>query len=262
MTAPVQLVPPEELLSLVDERRGPVRAFIDWAEHRETKNQSMYLANRADITDARQAAEMYPDRWWGIVVFTCFGTINSTVTILDILAKPVDLDTAKKLLDSVQFTRPKVGHHRIQATLRGAKTALTEACRCNVLIRRILEGPGSFHDRYQCLRAAKLEQWGRTTCFDLLVRAGALGIGGPKYEPAIAYLAESIGPKEGFRAVWGRDVTAGNAPWCEGLLQAWHHCWTGVAARVGSPWSGRPYAPSDLENSLCIYQEGSGGRPC
>ncbi len=84
---------------------------------------------------------------------------------------------------------------------------------------------------------------------------GVLGVGGHRYEPEIAYLADSTGPKAGFHAVWGRTVTRGTAEWCEGLLQAWHRDWEEVAKRVGSRWSHTPYASGDLENALCIYQD-------
>jgi hypothetical protein len=82
------------------------------------------------------------------------------------------------------------------------------------------------------MRAARLSRWGRTTCFDLLLRTGALRIGGDPYEPEIAYLAGSTGPRAGFREVWGRDVPDETAPSAEGLLQAWHHHWNEVADHV------------------------------
>jgi hypothetical protein len=119
----------------------------------------------------------------------------------------------------------------------------------------VLHKPRSFDDRYQRILHEHLDRWGRTTCFDLLLRTGSLGIGGQRYEPEIAYLAGSTGPREGFRIVWGRDVTKRSAPWCEGVLQAWHEHWPEVVSCAGARWSGRPYAPGDLENALCVYQE-------
>jgi len=175
--------------------------------------------------------------------------------VRDVLSDPVDAGTAEELLAAVRFTRPKVGHHRIQQGLVGAKKALVAASDRAELLFELLHTPRSFDDRYQRLLRADLERWARTTCFDLFLRTGALGIGGQHYEPEIAYLAGSTGPRAGFRAVWGRDVSNETAAWCEGLLQAWHRHWTDVVDRVGSRWWGRPYAPGDLENALCIYQE-------
>jgi len=256
MTAAVQKVERSELLALVGERSDELRAFLEWAERRECSDSSMYLANRSDIRDAREAAALYHEAWWGVVVFTCFGSLNSTRLLRNVMAKPVAPEAAEKRLGTVHFTRPTVGHHRIQPGLLGAKRALAVACRQSDVFHEVLHTSGSFDDRYRRLRAARLSQWGRTTCFDLLLRTGALGVGNQCYEPEIAYLAGSTGPRAGFRTVWGQDVTNRTAPWCEGILQAWHRNWSEVVERVGARWSGSPYAPGDLENALCIYQEG------
>lgn len=270
MTAAVQSVAHDELLKLVEERHNEVRAFVDWAERRECAGLSMYLANRDDIGDARTAASLYRDEWWGIVIFTCFGCLNSTRAVRAIVEMPVDAEVAEKRLASVDFASPKVGHHRIQQGLTGACKALIAACRHSNLLHEVLHTTGSFDDRYRHLLDSRLDRWGRTTCFDLLLRTGKLGIGGQRYEPEIAYLDGSTGPSKGFRAIWGREVTPRTAPWCEGLLHAWHRHWPEVTGRVGVRWSDTPYAPGDLENALCIYQESQrhaslcngGGRRC
>ena len=256
MSALVEEISKGELLALVEDRREQVGDFIEWADGQERGGSSMYLANRPDIRDAREAATLYPKAWWGVVVFTCFGSLNSARATRDVLPEPVDADIADELLASVTFTRPMVGYHRIQQGLVGAKRALVAACEQAVLLHDVLHAESlGFDERYCRLRSARLARWGRTTCFDLLLRAGALGLGGQNYEPEIAYLAGSTGPRAGFRAVWGHDVTDQTAPWCEGLLQAWHEHWAEVVDQVGAPWQGRPYAPGDLENALCIYQE-------
>lgn len=100
-----------------------------------------------------------------------------------------------------------------------------------------------------------MRQWGRTTCFDLFLRAGALGIGGLHYEPEYAYLAGSTGPRSGFRKVWGRDINANNAAWGEAVLRAWTEEWPAVVDRAGADWDGDAYTPADFENALCIWQE-------
>ena len=246
----------DELFSLVDERRDQVRHFLDWAEGREQSGWSMYLANRPDISDARSAHALYDCGWWGVVVFTSFGSLSSARAVRSAIPEPVQAEVAEELLASIAFERPKVGHHRIQQGLLGAKKALIAACQRSDLLHEVLHEPGGFDERYRRLREARLARWGRTTCFDLLLRAGALGLGGHSYEPEIAYLAGSTGPKAGFFAVWGRGVTDDTAAWSEGLLQTWHHDWQAVVERVRASWSGRPYSPGDLENALCIYQHG------
>lgn len=253
----------DELLALVDGRAKEIRTFIDWAERQKSDGSSMYLANRPDIRNAEEAAAMYaPWQWWGVVVFTCFGSLNSARALRHVIAEPMNAEGVKAILASFPFTRPTVGHHRTRPGLLGAKKALVAACLHSDVLRAVLHGPGSFHHRYRSLRTAHLDSWGRTTCFDLLVRAGALAIGGKSYEPKMAYLAESTGPKGGFRAVWGRDVTGTTARCCERVLQAWYRHWREVADRVGARWRGRPYAPGDLENALCIYESAGRHPPC
>lgn len=100
----------------------------------------------------------------------------------------------------------------------------------------------------------RADYWGRTSCFDLLLRAGALGIGGHHYGPDRAYL--DTGPARGFFEVTGVAVTSINSEWCEGLLHWWSANWTEVAALVGAVWeAGAPYDAGDFENALCTYQE-------
>jgi len=255
MTAAVQKIEYGEFLALASERSEELRTFLEWAERKECSGASMYLANRSDIREASEAAALYPEAWWGVVVFTCFGSLKSTRLLHTVMEKPVAPEAAETLLGRVSFVRPQVGHHRIQPGLRGAKKALVEACRHTNVLHEVLHMSGSFDERYQRLRASNLAQWGRTTCFDFLLRTGALGIGNQRYEPEIAYLADSTGPKAGFRAVWGEEVTNRRAPWCEGILQAWYNNWSEIVRCVGVHWSGLPYAPGDLENALCIYQE-------
>jgi hypothetical protein len=258
MTTLVQHVANEELFSLAGNRSHAIRAFLEWAKSREKDGPSMYLANRHDIDDARQAASMFQEKWWGVVVFTCFGSLRSTSAVKEsILATPIESREAERWLSSVSSTRLTVGHHRIQQGLTGARKALVAACQHSQLIHAILQCSDSFDDRYHRLLAARLDRWGRTTCFDLLLRTGALGVCGKLYEPDIAYLVGSTGPSAGFDLIWGRSVSKANGPWCEGVLQAWHRNWPEVAKRTGTTWSGRPYTPGDLENALCIYQERS-----
>jgi hypothetical protein len=147
-----------------------------------------------------------------------------------------------------------VGGHRIQPAIRGALEALGAASEHAGFFEKVLFETASFDNRFRQLRTKRLLQWGRTTCFDLLLRAGELGIGGTAYAPEIAYLADSTGPKAGFEKLWGYELSKQLAPWAEGLLQAWHLNWEAVARIVGVRWIGDPYSPGDLENALCIYQ--------
>jgi hypothetical protein len=259
MTAEVIAVSTDDLFSLALKRREQVHSFLRWASQRESRGDSMYLANRQDIKEGHLATTLFPDEhaWWAIVAFSCFGSLESTQAVAEILSDPTKID--QELVMSISRWRLTVGGHRIQPAVRGALEALQSACANAGFFRMVLLEPASFDDRFKRLRASHLPQWGRTTCFDLLLRAGALGIGGMNYEPAMAYLSDSTGPKAGFEMIWGCNLTKKTTPWAEGLLRAWYCNWNSVVQRTGASWTGRPYMPGDLENALCIYQHRSKG---
>ena len=130
------------------------------------------------------------------------------------------------------------------------------ACGDHELFYDLLHGRDDFDTRYLHLRAAKLRQWGRTTSFDLLLRAGALGVGGQQYKPDYAYFGGSTGPKSGFARVFGEALdTDERVAWADSLLRHWTEEWQGVCERVGADWDRPPLEACDQENFLCIYQE-------
>jgi hypothetical protein len=251
-----------ELLALADQRRAPIRRYLQWALENERSAarghggaSSLRMECRSDIRDAADAADMFAERWWGVVVFTCFGSKLGAETVAPRFQRPRDAGTAEAELERIAFPRGSVGHHRIQSTLKGAKQALAAACESHAFFSGVLHGDEDFDERYERLRDARVRQWGRTTCFDLLLRAGALGVGGTRYLPELAYLAGSTGPSKGFAAVFGVAPDRNSAPWAEAVLQAWAENWGVVAERVGVAWEGGALQPRDQENFLCVYQE-------
>jgi hypothetical protein len=262
-----------ELLALATKRRQPVRRYLRWALENERlavrdgrAYSSLRMECRSDIRDAGEAAELFAEQWWGVVVFTCFGSKLGAETVAPRFQCPRDPASAEAELADIAFPRGSVGHHRIQSTLKGAKQALVAACDQHALFRSVLHSTDDFDARYRRLREARVRQWGRTTCFDLLLRAGALGVGGKRRLPDLAYLAGSTGPRKGFTDVFGVDPDQRNAPWAEAVLSAWADHWDAVAERVGIEWGGKPLYPRDQENFLCVYQErlarGALGKPC
>jgi hypothetical protein len=256
----------EDLFSLVDRRREAMRLYLQWALASERQAQeenmpqwSMRMENRIDIHDAAEAAEMFPEPWWGLVVFTCFGSRRGSEAAAAHFQHALPPTEADAILRRISFPRGSVGHHRIQSTLKGAKQALVSACAFDSFFEEVLHSDDDFDARYQRLRAARMRQWGRTTCFDLLLRAGVLRIGGTPVLPEYAYFGGSTGPRKGFTAVFGVPLTNANAAWAEQILRAWLDDWAEVAERVGVNWPGDPLHPRDQENFLCIYQEGRSG---
>jgi hypothetical protein len=244
-----------EFLSLIHTREDEVRQFLEWANHCEQSNHSLRLANRPDIPDAADAARAFVEPWWGIVVFTCFGSRIGAAEVAHDFREPIPADLAAERLTRIELPRRSIGHHRIQPGHRGAKVALISACEHATDFHGVIHSPIGFDKRYRALRALHAAQWGRTTSFDLLLRVGALAVGGRTVLPELAYLAGSTGPAKGFNKTFGITITDENAGWAEAVLRTWADRWHQVASAVGATWPGPPYTPGDFENALCIWQE-------
>jgi uracil-DNA glycosylase len=246
----------DDLLALVDQRAEAVRAYLEWARENDNEQWSFRMRERPDIPDAAEAVALFPQRWWGLVVFTCFGSTLGALTAAPYFQHPLPPREAESTLERIDFPRGSIGHHRIQPAHKGAKQALVAACADHELFYDVVHSDEDFDTRYRRLRAARMQQWGRTTSFDLLLRAGVLGIGGKHYQPDYAYLGGSTGPKAGFTRVWGVTLNDDAAvEWAEALLRTWTREWQTVAVRVGAEWEKPPLEPCDQENFLCIYQE-------
>lgn len=240
---------------LVEGRKGALRAFLTWAAECEADDDSLRLENRGDLERVKGILPLFNEAWWAVVVYTCFDSTIGTQAVASAFRHPVSPQDADRTLKTLALPKGSVQRHRTQPGNRGAKTALVSACARAEEFRRILHTRHGFNEHYEALRGLGAPQWGRTTCFDLLIRAGILGVAGYRYRPDRAYLYGSTGPSKGFTAIWGIEVSAANADRCEELLQGWSSRWTSVAAQVGVRWVGPPYDSADFENGLCIYQE-------
>jgi hypothetical protein len=256
MSAPLRLPnTDDEWTTLVRTRRGRIGRFLSWAAEREATD-SMRLANRGDIGRVRRIANAFGEPWWAAVVYSCFDSELGTLAVAHDFHDPVNAGHAARLVSEMELPQGAIGGHRIQPAHKGAKVALVSACARAADFEAILNTRHGFHDRYLALRGLQAPQWGRTTCYDLLVRTGQLGIGsGSRYEPDRAYLADSTGPRKGFNLIWGFEVSRSNADECETLLRGWSARWQRVADQAGVAWTGQPYGPGDFENALCIFQE-------
>lgn len=245
----------DEWAALIGIRRRQVARFLAWTAEREGVD-SMRLANRGDITRVRRITDAFSEPWWAAVVYSCFDSEVGTRAVAEAFRDPVSAEEATHLLSGIELPAGSVRGHRTQPAHKGARVALLSACARAPDFETILKTGSSFHDRYVKLRGLQAKQWGRTTCYDLLVRTGQLKIGGgERYEPDRAYLADSTGPRKGFQLIWGIEVTRSNADECEALLRGWTERWQQVADQVRVTWTGEPYGPGDFENALCIFQE-------
>lgn len=241
--------------ALVGNNRAGLARFLGWAAERES-SESLRLSNRGDIGRARRTLAAFAQPWWGVVVYSCFDSEAGALAVAHAFRQPIAASDAEDLLSNMELPPGAVGGHRIQPAHKGAKVALVSACNYATDFEAILRTGNGFHDRYRALRSLRAKQWGRTTCYDLLVRAGQLKVGSAtRYAPDRAYLADSTGPRTGFQLLWGIEVTRSNAEQCEWILRRWTQRWQWVADQVGVRWVGAPYGPGDFENALCIYQE-------
>jgi len=248
----------EDWIALVGHRRRHIARFLSWAAEREAED-SMRLSNRSDILRARRITGAFTEPWWAAVVYSCFDSEVGTLAVAESFNDPVSAEEAARLLSDIELPPGAVQHHRTQPGHKGAKIALISACARAQDFERILREGKGFHDRYEALRRLPAKQWGRTTCYDLLVRTGQLKIGSAtRYQPDRAYLADSTGPRKGFHLIWGIEVTRSNADECESILRGWGERWQRIADQVGVTWTGEPYGPGDFENALCIFQERGG----
>lgn len=237
--------------ALVRRRKRQIAAFLHWAAVRENTGRSLRWSQRRDIGEAAAACALFEEPWWGLVVFTCFGRIEGARFVAGRFRRP--RPDAARVLDSIEFPPGMLGHDRAQAGHRGAKLALATAClRAGEFQEILLRGQG-FDQRYRDLLAMRARYWGPRSCFDLTLRAGAIGIGGERYGPQRAYLDKA--PARGFLEVTGVPVTARNAEWCELFLRWWSDHWEEVASLAGVHWEGAGYEPGDFENALCGYQD-------
>ena len=218
---------------IVHQRRLNLRAFLRWAWACEvgTPETSLRLENRDDIVRCREVLDLFAAPWWGVVVYSCFDSTTGARVAATRFTSPIPAVEAERVVAELDFPRGSVQHHRTQSTLTGARRSLVSACdKCDDIEQLVFERGLTFEERFTRLRNLKVSWWGRTTCFDVLLRAGALGVSGERYRPEKAYLLGSQGPAAGFHRLWGVRVTAENADLCEAVLRRWTDDWDDVAS--------------------------------
>jgi hypothetical protein len=199
---------------------------------------------------------LFEEAWWAVVVYSCFDSTAGARLAASRFRVPLKPLAAERALADIEFPRGSVQHHRAQSTLAGARRSLMSACEKSDALHDVMFMQRiSFDERFAQLTKVNVSWWGRTTCFDVLLRSGALQVTGERYRPEKAYLLGSQGPSAGFERVWGVRVTGANAEVCEAVLRKWSETWERVASLVGVEWQGSPYDSADFENALCVFQE-------
>ena len=243
---------------LINTRTEQVRHFLGWAAacEADAPDTSLRLRARPDVDRCRSTLSLFEEPWWATVVYSCFDSPTGTKVAAEAFRRPLPPDEVEAVLRTLRFPRGSVQHHRTQSGLRGAKASLASACAKADAIEDVLVARGmAFEERFERLTDINVHWWGRTTHFDLLVRAGAIAVAGEAYGPGKAYLGGSTGPAAGFEKIFGITITGGLVDVGEAVLRRWTRRWDSVLAQVGADWQGDPYDSGDFENALCIFQE-------
>lgn len=244
---------------LISERSAAIHQFLAWAARTEQAGgtRSLRLAGRDDLRALRSVIGLFPEPWWGICVYSCVDRAEGTRMLARYVPEPVPAGLADQVVPQVSsWPGGMLGGHRAQAGFAGARTCLLSLCEHQDTVREVLTATPMFERAVQRIRELRAPQVGRTTAFDLVLRAGQI-LRDPPIEPGTAHLHGSTGPAAGFRAVWGIDPAADRAAAdrAEAILRRWTANWHDVADLAGVPWPWPPFSPGDFENALCIYQD-------
>jgi hypothetical protein len=174
----VDLILDRDPWALVEERRASLRTFLTWAADHERSGATLRHGERDDIRQAREVLNLFDEPWWAVVVYTCFGSTRGVRAVAASFRHPLSSAAAQRAIAKVDLPPGAVAGHRQRPGPAGAKEALVAACARAQLFRELLHGDLSFEQRYRALRKLRARQWGRTTRYDLLARAGQVGIGG------------------------------------------------------------------------------------
>jgi hypothetical protein len=246
-----------DLDKLVDDRCAEIRQFLQWAANREASGggHSLRFDARPDLERCRSVLPQFEAPWWAVVVYSCFDSTRGTRAVANEFKSPLSPPAAESALSRVEFPASSVQHHRAQVGPKRSKASLLSACYKAPALKDVLTTPHlPFDERFKRLDRIRVQEWGRTTNFDSLARAGALKVDGVGYRPERAYLLNSRGPAAGFTRIWGLAVTNSTSAMCEEILTRWTRDWHAVAVRLGVNWVGGGYDHADLENALCLFQ--------
>src|SRR5207237_1164231 len=137
----------EKMLANVEARESP--GYV------HTYPEGRRLVHRVadpDIPAAAEPAAMFPEQWWGLVVFTCFGAVRGTEVVAPRFQQPQPPPEAEAVLDGIDFPPRSLGGHRTRPGFRGAKRALVSACADHELLHDVLHSRDDFDTRYRRLR--------------------------------------------------------------------------------------------------------------
>ena len=244
---------------LLTSRITDVSQFLVWAAATERAGgqRSLRLSHRDDLTALRSVLHLFEHHWWAICIYSCVDRADGARMLARYLRAPVPAELAGRLVPPTKDWPPgMIGSHRAQAGYRGARICLMSLCARRDEIQQILINSPAFEQAVDDLRRLRAPQIGRTTAFDLALRAGQI-LHDPPLEPHSAHLYGSTGPAAGFKTIWGFDPASNmeSAERAEAILLMWNAHWHDAADQAGVDWPWPAFSAGDFENALCIYQD-------
>ena len=243
---------------LIAHRADALHQFLSWAARTEAaggdRNRSLRLAARDDLAAVRSVIDLFPHRWWGICVYSAVDRAQGARMLAEFVPVPVPVDEADKVVPvAASWPWRTIGGHRGQRGNSGARRCLLSLCTHRDTIREILTDGTGFDMMVEGLLGLNAEGVGRTTAFDLALRAGQL-LHDPPIAPTSAHLLGSTGPAAGFRLVWGFDPAREReqADRAEAILRLWTRNWYDVADLVGVGWRCSPFS-AVTSRTVCAY---------
>lgn len=190
-------------LSLVDSRAAPIAEYLQEAADRESggTKSSLRFENRPDHRNSRKIIPLFREPWWGVVVYSCFDSVNGTEVVTPAFAEPLSTSVAEHALRGLD---PRIQGHRSMVGRARSRRSLISACAKAGRLEPVFTTPGlSFDERFDSLGRIHVYAWNRTTNFDALARGGVLRTDGVGFRPARAHLSGSSGPSDGLRPCLG-----------------------------------------------------------
>lgn len=98
---------PTDFHAAVNARRTHLSQFMRWAAaHEGSESQDSLRAEaRSDIRDTAEALHSFPESWWGIIVFSCFGSLVGVRAVAGDFQYPVAASKAESALDAISFPK-------------------------------------------------------------------------------------------------------------------------------------------------------------
>ena len=123
----VALSDERRFFDLVDSRAAQIAEYLREAADREaggTKS-SLRFENRPDHRNCRKVISLFPEPWWGVVVYSCFDSVDGTEVVAPAFAEPLSTSVAEQALRGLNA---RIQGHRSMVGRARSRQSLISAC--------------------------------------------------------------------------------------------------------------------------------------